>query len=344
MGTARRVEVDIAFNGKDVSGLINNYVTNVTYEDVAKDRSDSIDISIHNIDMKWLSDWYPHKGDTIEANYNFKDWNGEGDNFTLKTGTFILDDMGFSGNPKTATLSGVAIPANASFSTLERHKTWKKVTIQKIANTIARRYRLQFSYDAPNVTISSLEQTNQTDSDFLYNLCQKYNFGMKVYNNKLIIYDPARMEQKPVVCEITPDSFIDGSWNYNDTLDGIYNGARISYKVKKDSSETKSVYYGSVKEKADDARTLKISERANSAADAKYKACAAINKSNMQATKLTGAIWPDSRIMAGVCVECKGFGVPDGKYFVDLVRTDYSSGGVNVNVEMHKCYKHIRRV
>lgn len=343
--TARRVEVDIAFNGNSVKGIIDPYVTDVSYDDVAKDKSDSIDITLHNSDMKWLSeDWYPRKGDAMQCRFIFMDWNRAGDNFVVDCGGFVLDDVSFSGNPKRVKLSGVAVPANASFGALERNKTWKKVTIRKIANTISRRYRLTLSYNAPSITIAVLEQSNQTDSEFLYGLCKKYNLGMKVYNNKLIIYDPGTLEQNPVVCELTPESFINGAWTYNDTLDGVYNGARISYKTKKDSSETKSAYFGSVKESADDARTLKISERANSRADAKYKATAAINLSNEQATTLSGPVWPDQRIVSGVCVEVKGFGVPDGKYFIDSVRTDYSSGGVGMSVNMHKCQKRIRRV
>ena len=344
MGRARRVGVDFTFNGKNVKGIIDPFIESVTYQDIARDKSDSIDLTLQDVEGKWISDWYPRKGDNMEAAFEFTDWNKDGDSFSLTCGRFYIDDMSFSGNPRSAKISGVAIPAKKSFTTRERNKTWKKATIKKIATKIAQRYKLTLSYKAPNITVSNLEQSNQTDSAFLYKLCDSYNLGMKVYNDKLIIYDPGKMEQQEVACMLTPSSFIDGGWSFSDTLDGVYNGCRISFTPKANSSDTKSIYFGWVKESADNARTLKVSERANSKADAKYKACAAINKSNEQATTLSGEIWPDKRIVSGVTVEVRGFGIPDGKYFVDKVTTTYSGGGATVNVEMHKCQRRLRRV
>lgn len=344
MGLARRVKTDIGFNGQEVSGMLDGYVESVTYEDVAKDSSDTIDIQLQNINMRWLDDWFPAKGDRMRVKFTFQNWNGDGEDFSVFCGSFVLDDISFSGNPRTGKLSGLALPANASFVTLERSKIWKKITVKKIATTIGRRYRMTLTYNAPKITVAMLEQSVETDSAFLYKLCETYNLGMKVYNNKLVIYDPGQMERKASVATLTPTSFVNSSWEFDDTLTGIYNGARIAFKKSENSTKTKTIYLGKVKENSEDARTLRISETANSRADAKYKACAAINKANEEATTLKGSIWPDPRITAGCCVVVKDFGFPDGKYFVDKMTMEVSNGGAKMSVEMHKVQQRIRRV
>ena len=90
-------------------------------------------------------------------------------------------------------------------------------------------------------------------------------------------------------------------------------------------------------EKASGSRVLKINETASDAADAYYKAAAAVNQSNEQATTLSGEIWPNPKICAGVCVTISGMGKANGKYFVDKSTTEVSDGNTKQSVEMHKC-------
>lgn len=344
MSTARKCEAVVSFNGQNVTGNINSFLENISYEDVAKDRSDALSITLSNIDKRWLNDWYPTKGDSMRCGFIFTNWNGEGENFQIDCGKFVLDEISFSGNPSTAVLSGLALPANASFNTKLRNKCWSKITIEKIAYTIGRRYRLRLQYQAPKISITELEQSDEDDSSFLYNLCQEYNLGMKVYDDKLVIYDPGELERKNPVATLTPMSFIGGDWSYTDSLDGTYNGARIAYKTSKNSTKTKSMYVGTVKETADDARTLRISKTANNKADAKYQAVAQINASNENATKLTGTIWADGKICAGATVSVTGFGKPNGKYFVEQCTINLAGNGATMTVTMHKVVKRIRRV
>lgn len=345
MSNSRRVSTQISFNGKNVDAVLTGHLESVSHEDIAKDASDTIDLTIENIDMKWITKaWYPKNGDLIQCNLIFKDWVNEDKEYTVSCGRFTLDDISFSGSPRTMRLSGVALPAYSSFTVKDRTKTWEQITIRKIGKTIAQRYKLKYSYSGPEITIAELEQDEQTDSDFLYKLCSKYGLGMKIYNQKLVIFDPGRLEQKDAVLAFTPDDFIDGNWTINDTLDGLYNGARINYKPDSDSSETESVYFGRVSEDSEKARTLKVSETANSYADAKYIACAAVNKSNEKKTTLRGEVFPEKKIVAGVNIELQKFGKANGKYYIDKVTINVTPSGASYSIEAHKCYTRLRRV
>lgn len=62
MSNARKAVPSLSFNGKNVSTKLADYLESVSCEDVASGSSDSIDITLQNIDMKWMNQWYPTKG------------------------------------------------------------------------------------------------------------------------------------------------------------------------------------------------------------------------------------------------------------------------------------------
>ena len=342
MSEARRAVPSLSFNGTNVTTKLEKYLEKLSYTDIASGTSDSLSIELQNIEMKWLADWFPTKGSKISGSISFKNWDKEFVNLSLNLGTFVLDEVKFSGGPLMLTMGAVAIPANQSFKSRERTKTWKKVTIKKIAQGIAKRYKLSLSYSAPNVSISSIEQSKKSDSAFLSELCDKYGIAMKVFNKKLVIYDHKAAEKGKVVANISRKSFIDDKWDFVDSLNGVYTGARISYKNPKKSSSNKkekdiSIYLGVKEENAAGARTLKINETCSSRKDAYYKAAAKVNESNREATVITGTMWANPKICAGVCVNVTGMGKANGKYYVDEVTTEISSSGTTQDVSMHKC-------
>ena len=317
MSEARRAVPSLSFNGTNVTTKLEKYLEKLSYTDIASGTSDSLSIELQNIEMKWLADWFPTKGSKISGSISFKNWDKEFVNLSLNLGTFVLDEVKFSGGPLMLTMGAVAIPANQSFKSRERTKTWKKVTIKKIAQGIAKRYKLSLSYSAPNVSISSIEQSKKSDSAFLSELCDKYGIAMKVFNKKLVIYDHKAAEKGKVVANISRKSFIDDKWDFVDSLNGVYTGARISYKNPKKSSS--------------------INETCSSRKDAYYKAAAKVNESNREATVITGTMWANPKICAGVCVNVTGMGKANGKYYVDEVTTEISSSGTTQDVSMHKC-------
>lgn len=332
---ARRAQTSLKFNGKSVDTSLKGYLQEMEYTDVASGSSDSMSITLQNIDMKWLGAWYPKKGDKMSGSILFRDWNKDGKDLKISCGSFVLDSIKYSGGPLQAVFEGLAIPASESFKTRERTKTWKKVTIQQIGQEIAKRYGLKFKYDADEIKITALEQSEKTDSAFLYEICKKYGLAMKVFREQIIIFDKGRYEKKKTVATIARADFVDDSWDFIDTLEGTYTGARISYKSGKDNKEI-STYLGLVKEDAKNARTLKINEQADDINDAKYKAAAQVNEANEQATTITGTIWANPKVAAGTTVTIVGLGKANGKYYVDKVTTKISDG-TTMDVELHKC-------
>ena len=167
MATAYRVTPEIAFNGKNVTGVLNDYLKDVRYEDVAKDRCDSLDLTVHNINKEWLTDWYPKKGDEVICKLVYGGWYKDGSDCTVKCGAFIVDEITFSGDPMTMKISALGVPKYHSFTQEPRDAKWNKLTIEKMVEKIARRYEMLYEYHAPSVSIETAEQSDQDDAAFL---------------------------------------------------------------------------------------------------------------------------------------------------------------------------------
>lgn len=341
MASAYRVTPVIAFNGKDVTGLLNDYLKDFRYEDMAKDRCDSVDLTVHNINSEWLTDWYPKKGDEVICKIIFGGWYKDGSDCTVKCGKFVVDEISFSGDPMTMKISALGVPRYHSFTQEPRDAKWNKLTIEKMVDKIARRYQMTAEYHAASISIETAEQKDQDDAAFLYKICKEYGLYMKVFQDKIIIFDPALLEQKEAVATFTPKSFVDSKWTISDCLDGVFNGA---YVYVGSGAGAKKKYFGTVKHDSADARIVKIRQTAANDAEAKYKALSAINSSNEDAVKMTGDIWPTPVVTAGTCVVVKDFGVPDGKYFVEKVDISLSGNDSTMGVTMRKIFERVRRV
>lgn len=133
MGDPRRVSAGFRFNGKNMKEELKDYLTSVTYTDVASGSSDQLDIAIQNIEMDWLNRKYPVKGDRVDGTITFRNWEKEGRDKRLSCGIFVLDNIKYSGGPLAAQFGCLAIPANGSFQTRERTKTWKEVTVHGLS-------------------------------------------------------------------------------------------------------------------------------------------------------------------------------------------------------------------
>ena len=342
MSKPRRAEAAFKFNGKNVTKVLKDYLESVTYTDVASGESDQLDLTLQNIGAQWLGKWYPALGDKVVGTLLFHNWKKDGDEQHLPLGVFTLDEVSFSGGPMTAAFKCVAVPNKSSFRVRERTKTWKKVTLEEIGTEIAGRYGLNFSYKGDEIKIKSMEQSHETDCSFLQKVCTEYGMRIKVYAGAVTVYDQSKMEQAGAVATLRRTSFVGDRWDFRDSLAGVYTGARIAYKSGKDDEET-NIYIGLAGEDDRSGRTLKINETADGIKDAYRKAAAQVNSSNEDATSLSGDIFPDTKICAGVTVKVQGMGKANGKYFVDksTITVD-AGGGTTQSVEMHKCQKRLK--
>lgn len=329
MSRARRASISVNYEHVNISDEIAGNVKMLTYTDVASGESDELSLSLQDRERKWMGSWAPKKGDHISASAAFQDWDGEGDNWAIFCGSFEVDDISMSGPPPSCTIGAVSIPRSTAFNEEERTKNWEDVTLKEIAEEIASRAGISVYYEAEDIPVRSMEQDKQTDCKFLYSVCEKYGLAMKVFAEKIVIFDEATYEAAPPVTELKYEDFAAG-YQYKSTLEGTYTGAKIAYSDPI-TGEDHIVTVGGGD------RIKEINEEADSAADAQKKAIAALNNANKNDTKFSGTVKARRELLASRCISISGFGVPDGIYYLDKVVTKVSGGGASQqSIEAHK--------
>lgn len=322
---ARRTSVDIVYNGVNVTAQISPYVTDFTYTDPASGEADSLDISIHDREKLWMTDWFPAIKDKLSAVIHMIDSEAVGKK--LDCGMFILDKFSFHGWPTAGTLSCVSVPADTGFRETKRTKNWEDVTIQEIGKEVAERAGVSLVWDVESepFIINSIEQSEQTDCEFFMNLCDTYGLAIKVYSNKIVVYDREIYKEKDVAGIIAADDMI--TWSVSVTMPNTYTGGEYTYTDPLTEEEIK-VTVGSSE------RSLKLSGKADSSADAERKLIAAVNIANHGSIKLSVTIMGNASYVASQCVEVADIGKLSGKYYIDSITHRIGGSGYEMDMDM----------
>lgn len=326
--TTKKAFVKTGTANSKLGSKIADQATAFSYTDVASGQSDSVSITLCDIEKEWLGNLMPKEGADIGVKLVLTNWNEEEKKETFNCGTFILDDFSYSGRPLSCVLGGVSVPTVDDFKTEERDKTWESTTIKEIASEIAKKYYISLYYDADTIKISEIEQSGQTDSAFLYSLCEKYGLAMKVYNKKIVIFDIVKYEQKKSVLTLKETDL--KTWDYNRTIQGTYTGVTLEYTdPDSDDDEPIKVTIGSK------GRMYKMNSQASSKYDAELQARAKVNAANRSIETMTATIRGNIGIVASQCVTIKGLGKANGKYYVDKAVHKVGSG-YTTQLTLHK--------
>lgn len=278
---------------------------------------------------KWLNDWMPEKGTSLDPTILVYNWTEEGQGGEMNNGVMTVDDISYSDAPCTMTMSATSKPNDTSFSEEDREYIWKNTSIQKIAQTIAERYSLEMNFDGTDAEIAKREQ-QATDSAFLNELCKDYGLILKVYSNELWIYDREAFKKKAVAATITRADIVPGSFSFSDGFDGVYTHGIWEYSNQKKKIRIR-VEIGT------GGRTKRISKYASSQADAERRLQAALDNANHSATKVKFTL-ALAQIELGEAqnIGLTGYGKLSGKYFIDKVSLTYSRNGLEQTLECSK--------
>ena len=88
------------------------------------------------------------------------------------------------------------------------------MTVQEIGKEIASRAGIALAWDVEGTpfTIQSIEQSGQTDCDFYMELCDAYGYAMKVYAQKIVVFDREAYKKKDPVLTIRETDI--ESWSF----------------------------------------------------------------------------------------------------------------------------------
>ena len=329
---ARRSNIDISYRGINVTSDIAKDLLSFEYTDNASGTSDSITISLKDDQKKWISSWAPQQGDSIRASIITNNWRREGDNQQLKCGAFMVDEPEYSGRPSVFAINAAAIPVNNNFRDTPNSRTWDNVTIQKIGLDIAASAGLTLYYDSrKKVLIDYLEQSEQSDSAFLADLCEKYGLCYKVYTNKIVIFSEQEYELKAPIIQIKESDVT--SWSAKQALTGTgYDGCILTY-TSLDEEEPLGYAFDLVKNPK---KILRINKDVSSIAEAEMVVKAELRRANKKQFTMAFSLPGNVNLIASSTVMVSGFGVFDGKYYIDVATHGVSGSGYVTQLGIHK--------
>lgn len=327
----RRANPIIYYQGTNITKNLEKEIKSFVFSDVASGSSDTIQLKVHDITKKWLTSWAPKKGDIITAAIEIKNWSSEGDNKTFSCGQFIVDRPRYRGRPIELSLNAAALPNNTSFTTTKKSKTWNKATLEKIAQKISVENNLNLVFDSSaNPQIEYVEQSEVSDKTFLNDLCTRYGVVMKIYKEKIVLYNEKEYEKKSTVTSIDESELED--WDLDPNLtDSGYDGVQITYfnPTTEERNKYKFIIPGEEGKKI-----LKVNDLVFSLSEAETKAKAALRNKNKSEIILKGRLSGGLFLVAGSTVKITGFGEYSGKYYIDKIT--HTIKPYKMNLEMHK--------
>ena len=182
---------------------------------------------------------------------------------------------------------------------------------------------LAWDVEGDPITLKSVEQSEETDCAFYMSLCDTYGLAMKVYAQKIVVYDREAYKKKDPVAKITEADL--KSWSWSKDMAGTYTGGEFAYTDPLTEMEIKvTVGEG----------TRILSGKADSEADAEKKIQAAVDKANHGSTKISATIMGNAALVASQCVTVVGLGKLSGKYYIDSITHRIGSSGYEMDLEM----------
>ena len=323
----RRCTFEATYNGADISTPVEKDLESFAWSGRADGASDSVSITLCAKGNRpesrdpgpWLKSWFPKADDTLEARLRVTDWRWPGDAGILDLGKFTLDAPRGDLLPTKISLNGVSQPASKAFAETKRTQNWQNVTLEKIAGDMAQRSDLTLVYDGPEIQIKVKEQKSSPDAAFLKGLTDAYGFCMKVYADRLVVYDLKTRKQAPPVAVFARGDF--EKFSFQKMQRGTYTGVKL---VHADAQQEEIIDFSL----GGGERMLTLNQKADDQADAERICRGKINKANHKATTINFTLTLlDPQIVDGVCFQVSGTGTTelDGKYFVDSVNVSKSA-------------------
>jgi len=328
---ARQSSVIVKYNDTDITKTITDYIEGFSYVDNASGTADTVTLKLNNKSGKWSGSWIPVQGDSVKTIIKLTNWNKEGDNRIFDCGFFLIDDLSFSGPPSTASIGGISTPINTDFNVTKKNKTWQSTTVKGILSSIANSAGIGLYFSGQDYTIKEIEQSDQEDVNFAFQLCSSYNLAMKLYNKKIVVFDQVEYEKKNASLTIRRADV--ESYSIKKGMTRQYDGVSISYT---DGILNKTLSYKFMLKEG--TRILKLNEKASSLQDAEVKAKAKLLAHNRQCQTMSVTVKGDTKYISSKCVNVSGFGKLDGKYYIDSVTHNKDAGsGYTCTLEMHLC-------
>lgn len=335
-GCARRVIPAVFYNKKDISADLSQYLKSISYTDNMTGEADDLQIVLADVEHLWSGGWMPELGAKLDVSWLLKDWEINGVPTSFHAGIFEVDEVSCTFGPSQADIKAVSIPDNNTLRGVEHTRVWEKATLQKVCKDIADSCQLELSYEPDyEVNYDRVEQSEESDLAFLTKLCRDAGLALKIYNEKLVIFDESVYEQAASVLTISAtQSDLFGGTRFIRKLRDTYKACHVKYQRGEDKQLIEFTFSAPDKSEG---KILQVKEEVSSIAEAERLAKKRLREKNCE--EVTGSFncIGNPALVASSTVNVVGFGAFDGKYIVTRAQHDISSSGYRCSVDIRRC-------
>lgn len=353
---ARRAWLKLLYDSADISADVAPFLRSATFTDNFNS-ADDLQITLADAEGLWRGDWFPAKGARLTATIFVSDWNAPGDAARLYCGVFFVDEVTAQGPEATVTVKARSVmvtDANGPGAGIQKQlktRAWENTTLKTIAAQIAVEAGLKLHFQlSEDISYGRRDQLERSDLGFLEWLGDEGGFCVKVSGEKLIVCSRGDLEAGAPVGTVqrrgprkkTAFKTLSGatgmsevsSWSFSSSAGTQYKNCTVSWY----DAAKKATYRATASTDAvDSGQSLTLSERAESPADAQRIAAARLKRANLSAVRGTLTMMGDVRMAAGVNITVEGFGVFDGRFFIDsAVHSVDGGGGYKTTIQVHR--------
>lgn len=336
----RRTLIGVSIKGTDVTDDANRYLLSLKYTDNEVDKADDLQLNLDDREGVWLNNWLDSdegtKGAELSAAIIQKNWDSSGRDMELDCGIFQIDDLSGNGPPATVKIKGTSLPHQAAIRTARQTRAWENITLRGVSEEIARRNGMKYMYESTfNPFYDRREQVNLSDISFLQGLCNNAGISLKASGGIIILFDAATYEQRPTVLTITKGKSNIHTYGFKTTLnDSNYARSKVVYTDPRTGHTLEYIFTPPGSDP--DGQTYYINERTTNLDEARNLAMRRLRQKNKGATKMNFTLDGDVRLLAGVTVNTRGFGMFSCKYIIESATHNVGEGGYTTSIKLRR--------
>jgi len=218
-----RPDYKIIVDGHDITPTINGRLIGLTITDHRGMTSDEVTLDLDDSDGKLNM---PRLGAVISVAIGFK-------NNLVHKGLFIADEIGHSGPADKMSIKGRAANLTDTLKT-QKSRSFHQKSIGEILTTIANDNKLTPALDdtLASITIEHIDQTNESDANFITRVAAEYDALISIKENKLLMLPNGNSKTATgkAIAEITITRSEGDSHNYSENERNKYTGVKAPWQ------------------------------------------------------------------------------------------------------------------
>lgn len=337
---SRKLQLKILYENRDITEYIDKDLLSLNYSDSLSE-FDSLDITLQNRELVWLKHWEILKGDKLECWLLLENWENL-NKVEIYIGTFYIDKISYSGAPDIVTISALSVDIISNIMDDKKNRVWEAITFEKIAKDIANECNLELIYHCKfNREYKRVEQKLESYFNFLKRLGKEIGVIIKLYNNRLIIFEEELFEKKTPKFKFNRNNIIRYSLESDDT--DTYAGCKISYYDSYLGTKIEEQFFTKQRPgyKRNTQRVLFINQEKEPPGETKKQkreylakiAEKALREKNKKGVKGNlEIIGKEELISVGDVIELEEFGFFNGNYLITNISTDLKNYDLSLEI------------